>query len=72
LPVLNLATTLVVMSTPGEKDEDELRVKQSQFLSDATAVLRRAERAPVIVTDERGAPRMAIHCPREPLPFDVD
>lgn len=55
-----------------EKQDKDLRVKQSEFVSNAAAVLQRAERAPVIITDEHGAPRMAIHCPREPLPFDVD
>ena len=47
-------------------------VTRVEFLRDPGAILRRAERSPVIVTDDRGASRMAIHSPSEKLPFIVD
>jgi hypothetical protein len=48
-------------------------VTRAELLGDAGAVLRRAEReGPVVVMDERGTPRMEIHCPREKLPVSVD
>jgi hypothetical protein len=57
------------------RDEQGLTrtVTRSEFLNDASAVLRRAEReGPVVVTDERGTPRMEIHCPREKLAVSLD
>jgi hypothetical protein len=48
-------------------------VTRSEFLRDTRAVVQRAEReGPVVVTDDKGTPRMVIHCPREKLPFSVD
>lgn len=48
-------------------------VTRSEFLRDARAVVHRAEReGPVIVTDDKGKPRMEIHCPREKLPISID
>jgi hypothetical protein len=48
-------------------------VTRSEFLRDTRAVVQRAEReGPVVITDENGTPRMAIHCPREKKPFSVD
>ncbi len=59
-----------------EKREDEVgarSVTRSEFLSDAEGVMRRAEtEGPIVVTDDEGSPRMAIHCPREKLPTSID
>lgn len=63
-------------SIMSERRDDQAAVRtvtRSEFLNDAGAVLRRAEReGPVVVTDERGTPRMEIHCPREKLSVSVD
>lgn len=55
------------------KSAETRQVTAAELLSDARAVLRRAEvEGPVVVTDDRGSPRMEIHCPREKLPISVD
>ena len=68
-----LATTFVVMSERQESREQARTVTRSEFLRNARAVIQRAEQeGPVVITDDKGTPRMAIHCPREKLPFSVD
>lgn len=65
--------TFVAMSDRRDDQGATRTVTRSEFLNDAGAVLRRAEReGPVVVTDERGAPRMEIHCPREKLAVSLD
>lgn len=64
------ATTLVVMSAGPPPDSKAPRtVTSAEFLSDTRSVVRRAEReGPIVVTDDRGTPRITIYCPREKLP----
>lgn len=66
-------TTLVVMSVRRDDEGQARTVTRTEFLRDARAVVQRAEReGPVVVTDDKGTPRMAIHCPREKLPVNID
>ena len=61
------------MTKSREEQGDTRTISSSEFLGDAPGTLRRAAaEGPVTVMDESGSPRMAIHCPREKLPVDVD
>jgi hypothetical protein len=61
------------MPDPRNDSEPSRTVTSSEFVRDARAVVQRAEReGPVVVTDDKGTPRMAIHCPREKLPVNDD
>lgn len=61
------------MSERQESKGQARTVTRSEFLRNARAVVQRAEQeGPVVVTDDKGTPRMAIHCPREKRPFSVD
>lgn len=52
---------------------DRRTVTGSELLKDTRAVIARAEReGPIVVTDDKGAARMVIHCPRDKRPFSDD
>jgi hypothetical protein len=62
--------------TMGERKEESSAartVSRTEFLNDAGRVLDRARReGPIVVTDDRGQPRMAIHSPTDKLPVNID
>lgn len=61
------------MSERRDEGDQARTVTRTEFLRDARAVVQRAEReGPVVVTDDRGTPRMVIHCPREKREFSID
>lgn len=46
---------------------------RDEFVKNARSAMQRAEKeGPIVVTDENGKPRMAIHCRRQKLPYSVD
>lgn len=48
-------------------------VTRTEFRRDTRAVIARAEReGPIVVTDDKGAARMVIHCPRDKRPYSDD
>jgi len=57
----------------GEPPPEPMTVTASEFQRNPGAVTSRAERlGPVTITNDAGEPRMQIHCPRDPRPYDTE